>query len=176
MGKLNFNWLLVIVIAVLTGMLFYGVYEFWQINYQQRCLRQKLLQLPAIASLELHNQRGILQLDIEPCMEADFPTLAMQVKELLEQERPGQGIAVNWISRTDARLLQLRQQMELPLREAQRRHEYVLLSQRLQQIVADEPVTCQLGVDNSQIYLKLRSGDHQLVEAMLIIEAGSGEH
>ena len=126
------NWAIVIGVLFLTTALLYIAYSTWQFRAIRTPLLDSLNQISGVSNVQLVTKQHQISLRIGVHAEANFPALASQINQLLQQALPGRSVEIVWEDHPTGKLLQLRDQLNLILGEAQRRHEYVLMDYRVE--------------------------------------------
>lgn len=153
---------------VCAGILF-GGHQLWRLNAVQKPLQNNISQIAGVAAVDIDQHTGRIALSLEP--EADFVQTASAVNRLLLEESMAR-VKPDWIDAPSEALLSARNKLDLILREAQQRHEYVLMEQRLAASLADSQIVYQLGVDERWIYLCLQDESSTLLDVIPITNNG----
>lgn len=147
-------------------------YWLWQRNAIRGPLQQQLAAVPGVTSVALDSGRVGLTVRLAAPADVDFPQLAQNVQALIQQNISGRQPSIIWQDQRDQQLSDVRQQLNLVLREAQRTHEYVTMGERVAAALADRPVRYQLGADEQFIYLQLTADDAVWREVLPVIGPG----
>lgn len=166
------NWAVVTVVLCLTAGLLYFGYSEWQLRVIQNPLQERISQVAGISTVQFQTgeRATVLTIDVDP--EVDFPQVASQVSGVIRQEMLHGTSEVVWKDSPNEHLLEVRKQLSLILQEARWRHQFVLMQERLEQVVQAERVSYQLGVDEEYIYLSLQAGSHVMREAIPLLQVG----
>lgn len=171
----NLNWFLVAVVFVLTAGLLYVGHNVWHLRVIQNPLRESLMQIDGVDSVDVKKNQYSLHLSISTATGADFPLLARQVYSVLRQENSYSIDEVFWNDNPNYHLQAVHEEMNIVLQEARWRHQFVQLQENLEQVAQSAAISYQLGIDEGYIFLSLSDGTHHLQEAIPLLHTGGGD-
>lgn len=164
------KWPVVIITLAVTLPLLFAGYWFWQRHTINRPLADQLQEVPGIREVQLATGRSRLQIRLVAETAIDFTVVAPKIQTLVDETAKGADIV--WNNQPDGALAETRQSLDFILREAQIRHEYVSMQQRVADRLQQSGIVYQLGVDERFIYLKLQQGEQVWLEMLPVIRQG----
>jgi len=150
--------------------LLFAGYWFWQRHAISQPLVEQLRNVPGVTDVQLERGRTGPQVKLSAAASIDFVQVAPEIRSLVDET--AKDAAIVWNNRSDDDLSAVRQSLDFILREAQTRHEYVAMQQRVADLLQREGLVYQLGVDERFIYLKLQQGDAIWLEMLPVIRQG----
>lgn len=169
------NWFVVAAVFALTAGILYVGNNAWHSRVIQTPLRQRLMQIDGVNSVNIERGRHGLRLFISAASEADFPLVARQVYSVLRQENSYSVDEIVWNDNPDAHLQAVREEINIVLQEARWRYRFVQLQESLEQLAQTEAISFQLGVDEGHVFLSLSDGTHAIQEAIPLLQTGGGD-
>ncbi len=164
------KWPVVIVTLVITLPVLFAGYWFWQRHAINQPLVEQLRGIPGVNDVQIEQSRAGLQIKLAATASIDFVQVAPEIRSLVDET--AKGAAIVWNNQLDGELGEARQSLDFVLREAQIRHEYVAMQERVADSMKRQGLAYQLGVDERFIYLKLQQGDSVWLEMLPVIRQG----
>ncbi len=166
------KWPIALIAFGLASTMLFAGYWLWQRSAVQGPLEEQLAAVSGVTAVELKNGRDEFSLKLSIKDDADFSLVGEEVNRVLEKAVPRQQIDITWEDTRNAQLTDVRAAVDLTLKEAQRRHEFVLMTDRIAQIAKQAGAAYRVGVGEQSIYVELRAGDNVLYDVLPIIQAG----
>lgn len=166
------KWPIVVFTFVACLLILFVGHWLWQRNAIDRPLLDRLSQIEGVSEAVLENGDHGPRIQLQVEQSIDFLVAAPKVQQVLRQNQVT--AEVIWPIDDVPELSTARRSLELILREAQVRQEYVLMGERVEQSMRSEPVSYQLGVDERFLYLKLQHENHVWLEVLPVISPGGG--
>lgn len=164
------KWFIVVVTLAVSLPMLFGGYWLWQRHAINQPLIDQLRQVPGVNAVQLDKDRSGLRIDLVAEQSIDFVQTAPVVQALVDEV--AKGAEITWGNNSDAALAETRKTLDFILREAQIRHEYVTMLERVRTKLGPTDVVFQLGVDERFIYLKLQLDEQVWLETLPVINQG----
>lgn len=166
------KWSIVLVAFGLASAMLFAGYWMWQRSAVLAPLQEQLTTVSGVENVKISREQSGICVRLSIRNDADFAAVGEQVDQLLENSLPGQQVDIIWLDARSDALSSVRAAIDLSLKEAQRRHEFVVMSNRIAQIAQEANVEYRVGVGERAIYLELRAGDNVLYDVLPVIPAG----
>jgi hypothetical protein len=166
------KWPIVVISFAACLLMLFAGYWLWQRNAVSGPLQEQLASVPGVTNVVIDNSREGVKIELATDPDANFVQTAETVRTWLKENVSGTQPELIWQDNRDPNLKQVRDSLNFILREAEYRHEYVTMADRVQSALQHSDVQYQLGVDDQAIYLKLQQGDKVWLEVLPVISQG----
>lgn len=164
MNLRKLNWFVVILVLVISMACFYFGHQQWRIRIIDRPLEANIRAVAGVKDADCFSKGRETIITVELAEESSFPRVAAGLQKILNDQ--GSRATVNWHQKPSAGLEEVRAKLNLVLAEAQWRHEFVLMQERLEGIALEAGLSYEVDVDESNIYLSLKEGEFALYETI----------